>query len=126
MGKLDNFMERRLQTQFYRMGLARSAHHSRVLIRQRHIRVDKQIVNVPSFMVRTSSAGILTTPSIVPSPATVNQGVRRNKPSENKREAVVTVAIVIDSSFYVLIPLFFSCFLFFFNVFCLAIYSFYR
>ena len=30
-------------------------HHARVLIRQRHIRVGKQIVNVPSFLVRTDS-----------------------------------------------------------------------
>merc|ERR1711939_251428 len=30
-------------------------HHARVLIRQRHIRVGKQIVNVPSFIVRLDS-----------------------------------------------------------------------
>ena len=30
-------------------------HHARVLIRQRHIRVGKQIVNVPSFVVRLDS-----------------------------------------------------------------------
>ena len=36
-------------------GLAKSIHHARVLIRQRHIRVGKQIVNIPSFMVRTES-----------------------------------------------------------------------
>ncbi|KAH0419336.1 hypothetical protein KCU90_g10665, partial [Aureobasidium melanogenum] len=36
----------------YKLGLAKSIHHARVLIRQRHIRVGKQIVNVPSFVVR--------------------------------------------------------------------------
>ena len=50
--KLEDFLERRLQTQVFKMSLARSIHHARVLIRQRHIRVRKQIVNVPSFMVR--------------------------------------------------------------------------
>jgi small subunit ribosomal protein S9e len=35
--------------------LAKSVHHARVLIRQRHIRVGKQIVNVPSFVVRLGS-----------------------------------------------------------------------
>lgn len=30
-------------------------HHARVLIRQKHIRVGKQIVNVPSFLVRVDS-----------------------------------------------------------------------
>lgn len=46
---------RRLQTQVYKSGLAKSIHHARVLIRQRHIRVGKQIVNVPSFVVRLDS-----------------------------------------------------------------------
>jgi small subunit ribosomal protein S9e len=36
-------------------GLAKSIHHARVLIRQRHIRVGKQVVNIPSFMVRVDS-----------------------------------------------------------------------
>ena len=73
---IENFLERRLQTQVFKLGLAKSMHHARVLIRQRHIRcvpraaagpppqgadaswpcsVGKQIVNVPSFMVRTDS-----------------------------------------------------------------------
>jgi len=53
--KPADFMERRLQTQVFKLGLAKSIHHARVLIRQRHIRVGKQIVNIPSFMVRTDS-----------------------------------------------------------------------
>merc|ERR1712226_1160196 len=53
--KVDDFLERRLQTQVMKLGLARSIHHARVLIRQRHIRVKKQIVNVPSYMVRVES-----------------------------------------------------------------------
>lgn len=48
-------MERRLQTLVYKRKLASSVHHSRVLIRQRHISVGKQLVNIPSFMVRVSS-----------------------------------------------------------------------
>jgi small subunit ribosomal protein S9e len=35
--------------------LASSIHHARVLIRGRHIAVGKQMVNIPSFIVRTSS-----------------------------------------------------------------------
>ncbi|GAO50349.1 hypothetical protein G7K_4477-t2 [Saitoella complicata NRRL Y-17804] len=53
--KVEDFMERRLQTQVFKLGLAKSIHHARVLIRQRHIRVGKQIVNVPSFVVRLDS-----------------------------------------------------------------------
>jgi len=51
----QRFMERRLQTKIFRQGLAKSIHHARVLIKQRHIRVGKQLVNVPSFVVRVDS-----------------------------------------------------------------------
>ena len=74
--KIEDFLERRLQTQVFKSGLAKSIHHARVLIRQRHIRyaqhssensfrhaektffpnsVGRQIVNVPSFVVRLDS-----------------------------------------------------------------------
>ncbi|CAG8471950.1 15024_t:CDS:2 [Acaulospora morrowiae] len=53
--KIEDFLERRLQTQVFKLGLAKSIHHARVLIRQRHIRVGKQIVNIPSFIVRLES-----------------------------------------------------------------------
>jgi ribosomal protein uS4 len=53
--KIEDFLERRLQTQVFKLGLAKSIHHARVLIRQRHIRVGKQIVNIPSFIVRLVS-----------------------------------------------------------------------
>jgi small subunit ribosomal protein S9e len=53
--KVEDFLERRLQTQVFKLGLARSIHHARVLIRQRHIRVRKQLVNVPSYIVRLDS-----------------------------------------------------------------------
>merc|ERR1712147_208981 len=53
--KVENVMERRLQTLVFKRGLAKSIHHARVLIRQKHIRVGRQIVNVPSFMVRVES-----------------------------------------------------------------------
>lgn len=51
----QKLLERRLQTKVFKQGLAKSIHHARVLIKQRHIRVGKQLVNVPSFMVRMDS-----------------------------------------------------------------------
>ena len=36
--KIEDLLERRLQTQVFQLGLAKSVHHARVLIRQRHIR----------------------------------------------------------------------------------------
>merc|ERR1712154_590520 len=53
--KPEDFLERRLQTQVFKLGLAKPIHHARVLIKQRHIRVRKQVVNVPSFIVRLDS-----------------------------------------------------------------------
>ena len=53
--KIEDFLERRLQTQVFKLGLAKSIHHARVLIKQRHIRVRKQMVDIPSFIVRLDS-----------------------------------------------------------------------
>merc|ERR1712141_982606 len=41
--KVEDFLDRRLQTQVSKLGLAKSIHHARVLIRQRHIRVRRQL-----------------------------------------------------------------------------------
>lgn len=51
----QKLLERRLQTLVFRSGMAKSIHHARTLIRQRHVRVGQQLVNVPSFLVRTDS-----------------------------------------------------------------------
>ncbi|OAY61421.1 hypothetical protein MANES_01G187300v8 [Manihot esculenta] len=52
---VENFLERHLQTLVFKSGMAKSIHLARVLIRQRHIRVGRQVVNIPSFMVRVDS-----------------------------------------------------------------------
>merc|ERR1719421_1613654 len=51
----SKLLERRLQTKVFKQGLAKSIHQARVLIKQRHIRVGRQLVDVPSFMVRVDS-----------------------------------------------------------------------
>merc|ERR1712232_658796 len=48
---VKRFLDRRLQTVVLNKKLAKSVHESRVKIRQRHIMVGSQMVNVPSFMV---------------------------------------------------------------------------
>ncbi|XP_027710293.1 40S ribosomal protein S9-like [Vombatus ursinus] len=55
--KIEDFLERSLQTQVFKLGLAKSIHHARILIRQRHIRVQKQVVNIPSFIMRSPYRG---------------------------------------------------------------------
>ncbi|KAF4035340.1 S4 domain [Phytophthora infestans] len=52
---VQKLLERRLQTKVFKQNLAKSIHHARVLIKQRHIRVGKQLVDVPSFLVRMDS-----------------------------------------------------------------------
>merc|ERR1719281_600090 len=52
---IKDLLQRRLQTLVFQIGLAKSIHHARVLIRQRHIRVGKQVVNIPSYLVRIDS-----------------------------------------------------------------------
>eukprot|EP00475_Leptophrys_vorax_P041339 TRINITY_DN77914_c0_g1_i1.p1 TRINITY_DN77914_c0_g1~~TRINITY_DN77914_c0_g1_i1.p1 ORF type:complete len:192 (+),score=61.12 TRINITY_DN77914_c0_g1_i1:67-642(+) len=52
---VEKFLDRRLQTMVFKAGLAKSIHHARTLIWQRHIRVGRRVVNVPSFMVRVTS-----------------------------------------------------------------------
>eukprot|EP01084_Bolivina_argentea_P204019 348366_1 len=51
----QKLLERRLQTKVFKQGLAKSIHQARVFIRQRHIRVGKQLVTIPSFNVRVDS-----------------------------------------------------------------------
>merc|ERR1712007_401900 len=51
--KLDYVLS--LKIEVFKLGLAKSVHHARVLITQRHIAVGKQIVSIPSFMVRLDS-----------------------------------------------------------------------
>ena len=52
---LQKFLERRLQTKVFKKNMARSIHHARVLIKQKHIKVGRQVVDVPSFHVRIDS-----------------------------------------------------------------------
>jgi len=75
-----DFLERRLQTLVFKLGLAKSIHHARVLIRQRHIRVGKQIVNVASFLVRVESQKHID--------FALNSPFGGGRPGRNKRKAL--------------------------------------
>ena len=51
---LNKLLDRRLQTRISQDAFhSKSIHQARVIIRQRHIRVGKDLVNAPSFNVRT-------------------------------------------------------------------------
>ena len=49
--KPENFLDRRLQTQVFKLGLAKSIHHARVLIRQRHIRCAGLIMQIGAALL---------------------------------------------------------------------------
>jgi small subunit ribosomal protein S9e len=76
----QRLLERRLQTVIVKMGLATTLHEARVRILQRHIRVGKQLVTVPSFMVRTASEPHIGFSSTSPFSSTGRKGrVARKK-----------------------------------------------
>jgi len=52
---MNDFLERRLQTQIFKLSMADTIHEARVTVRQRHVRVRNQLVDVPSYMVRVDS-----------------------------------------------------------------------
>ena len=62
---VKNFLEHRLQTLMFNTCMGKSIHHARMLIRQRHIRVGRQVVNVASFRVRVDSKSTFTSLSLV-------------------------------------------------------------
>jgi len=57
---VNQFLERRLQTFVTQKQFAQSVHHARVRIRQRHLCIGKQLVNIPSFMVSKQSESHIT------------------------------------------------------------------
>ena len=48
---VENFLQRRLQTIVFKNGMAKSIHHARVLIRQRHIRFVYYMLLIPQLCI---------------------------------------------------------------------------
>ncbi|CAL6004553.1 Ribosomal_protein S9 [Hexamita inflata] len=53
--KVEDLLKRRIQSVITDNNTTKSIHQARVWIKQGHIQVGSQIVNVPSFLVRTAS-----------------------------------------------------------------------
>jgi len=89
---VEKFLDRRLQTRVFAAGLARSIHHARTLIFQRHIRVGKQTVNQPGFAVRVESERVvefaLTSPFGGGRPGRVKRKNLKSKKESGKEEDV--------------------------------------
>lgn len=73
----QKLLERRLQTKVFKLKLAKSIHHARVLIYGKKIKVNNQIVNVPSFMVAVENENNIQS---VPRPDKPGRVARRRAP----------------------------------------------
>merc|ERR1711948_237177 len=84
---VNNVLERRLQTLVFKLGFAKSVHQARVFIRQRHIRVGKQLVDIPSFLVRVENQNLIDFSSTSPfgggRPGRVKRRNMKNKSGGN-------------------------------------------
>merc|ERR1712000_234321 len=84
---VNNILERRLQTLVFKLGFAKSVHQARVFIRQRHIRVGKQLVDIPSFLVRVENQNLIDFSSTSPfgggRPGRVKRRNMKNKSGGN-------------------------------------------
>lgn len=76
-------LDRRLQSVVAK-NKAQSIHHARVLIRQRHIRVGSQMVNIPSFLVRVDSEKHIDYAATSPLTANGKKGRVAKKKEERK------------------------------------------
>ena len=53
---VNKLLDKRLQTRIYQEGFhTKSIHQARLLIRQKHVKVGKNLVDAPQFAVRTES-----------------------------------------------------------------------
>ena len=75
----NKILDRRLQTRISQDAFhSKSIHQARVIIKQRHIRVGKDLVNAPSFNVRTESEKKINLAPLSP--------FETNKPSRTSRK----------------------------------------
>lgn len=56
---LNHYLERRLQYQVYKTGMARNVHHARCMIYKGQICVKGKVVKKPSFVVRSEDQGLI-------------------------------------------------------------------
>ncbi|KAM0680211.1 Rps4p [Glugoides intestinalis] len=62
---LTHYLERRLQYQVYKTGMARNVHHARCMIYKGHVCVQGVVVKKPSFVVKNEEQGLIEMNPIV-------------------------------------------------------------
>jgi len=53
----ENWLERRLQTIVFKKGIIKTPKGARQMITHRHIKINKKVVNIPSYMVNVEEEG---------------------------------------------------------------------
>jgi len=76
--KIEEILDRRLQTKVFTLGLAKSIHDARVMIGHKHIAVNGAIVDKPGFLVMAKSDGHI---EISP-----NSTLMRNRPGRTLKK----------------------------------------
>ena len=88
--KIEDFLERRLQTMVYKSGMATTPHHARQMIVHGHIGIGEKIARSPSYLVKAADEKILTFLGNSPFKKTSHKALPANvykakKPKEDKR-----------------------------------------
>lgn len=79
---LNHYLERRLQYQVFRAGIARNVHHARCMIYKGQICVKGRVVKTPSFVVKSEEQGFIEKNPIL---ATRQKGkANSNEPQEEE------------------------------------------
>merc|ERR1712107_300910 len=91
--KVEDFLERRLQTQVFKLGLAKSIHHARVLIRQRHIRVRNRLSTFHHSLFVLALRSTLTSLSSLHSEEASQDVSRGRTPRRARPEVMETAAM---------------------------------
>lgn len=77
---LNHYLERRLQYQVYKAGIARNVHHARCMIYKGQICVNGRVVKVPSHVLRSECQGLIEVNPILFTRKKANQN--RDEPIE--------------------------------------------
>ena len=88
--KIEDFLDRRLQTFVYKMGMATTPHHARQMIVHGHISVDNRITKSPSYLVQKIEEKTIEFSETSPYKKSSHKALPANvykdaKPAEEKR-----------------------------------------
>jgi small subunit ribosomal protein S4 len=89
--KIENILDRRLQTLVHKKGMATTPHHSRQMIVHGHISIDNRVVNSPSYFVNPKEEKLIaftfSSPLRKESHKALPANVYKAKPDDRKKSS---------------------------------------